>query len=136
MRKQLLKKEDERGSALVEFALVIPIFVFVLYALIAFGMQLATTQRVVNAASEGARAAIGASTPALAQSQATARITDALGSPGSSPSPRYTVSFPGPSCAGCIDVRVTYNYDDHPAVPAGLGINYKKITSTAVVKYQ
>src|SRR5947207_6832460 len=50
----------ENGVEMLEFALVIPIFIFVLYGLIAFGMMLSAKQTITNAASEGARAAVGA----------------------------------------------------------------------------
>jgi Flp pilus assembly protein TadG len=134
MRKQLLKKTgDERGSALLEFAFVIPIFVFVLYALIAFGMQLATTQRVVNAAAEGARAAVGH--PSDAAIQAEDRVKRVLGTAGFGTKYMVDVDL-DVDCTGCIKVTVVYNYDDYPAVPAGMGISYDKIISSAVVKYQ
>ena len=66
---------DESGAALVEFALVVGLFVFILYGLISFGMILATKQRITNAAAEAARAAVGESNDADAISVATARVT-------------------------------------------------------------
>ncbi len=45
---------------LVEFAFVVVLLFFLLYSLIAYGLMLALKQSVTNAASEGARAAIGA----------------------------------------------------------------------------
>src|SRR5580765_3522295 len=62
---------DQSGAALVEFSLVVGLFAFILYGLVSFGMVLATKQKVTAAASDGARAAVGASTLAMAQSQAT-----------------------------------------------------------------
>jgi Flp pilus assembly protein TadG len=69
-----LRRRDQRGAALVEFSLVVALFVFVLYGLIAFGMILATKQRVTNAAAEWARAAVGQPSAAAAVSAATARV--------------------------------------------------------------
>ena len=45
---------------MVEFALVIGLFVLVLYGLIAYGLALDLKQNMTHAATEGARAAIGA----------------------------------------------------------------------------
>ena len=47
------RRGDESGAALVEFALVVGLFVFVLYGLVWFGMMLALKQGVTNAAAEG-----------------------------------------------------------------------------------
>jgi Flp pilus assembly protein TadG len=47
-----------RGQALVEFALVIPIFLAVLAILIYFGFMLYSKMTVINAAREGARAGV------------------------------------------------------------------------------
>src|SRR5438270_9596571 len=58
---EMKRLHGENGVELLEFALVIPIFVFVLYGLIAFGLMLSAKQTVTNAAAEGARAAVGAS---------------------------------------------------------------------------
>jgi Flp pilus assembly protein TadG len=47
-------RQDRRGQALVEFALVIPIFLVVLSALLYFGFMLYSKMTVINAAREGA----------------------------------------------------------------------------------
>ncbi len=54
------RRSDQRGAVLVEFSLVVVLLFFLLYALVAYGLMLALKQSVTNAASEGARAAIGA----------------------------------------------------------------------------
>ena len=126
---------------MVEFALVAVLFVSILYALIYFGMALATKQRVTNAAAEGARSAVGAPDAPTAVSRAEARVLGLLDAPNG----RYTVapvaaSCPAPSSAGaeCITVTVTYNWDTHPVIPAapGLGVlPLGTIVSKAVVQY-
>jgi Flp pilus assembly protein TadG len=126
----------------VEFALVVGLFIFILYGLIAFGMILATKQRVTNGAAEGARAAVGQTTAAGAKTAAIARVTAALGTPGTT----YTI---GPDPGGqprtaacgsnqCITVTITYNLAANPVVPPapGLGlITPSTLSSTAVVQY-
>jgi Flp pilus assembly protein TadG len=47
-----------RGQALVEFALVIPIFLLVLSGILDFGFMLYSRMSVISAAREGARAAV------------------------------------------------------------------------------
>ena len=120
---------------MVEFSLVVGLFVFILYGLIAFGMILATKQRITNAAAEGARAAVGQTNAAAAVSAATARVL-AAGLPAGSFSPTYATATCGSN--PCITVTITYDLAGHPVIPPapGLGlVTPNTITSTAVVQY-
>jgi len=134
LRRRFLRR-DESGAAAVEFALVVGLFVFILYGLIAFGMILATKQRVTNAAAEGARAAVGQTTSAGAISAATARVL-AAGLPTGAYTPTYSTAACGSN--QCITVTITYNLSAHPVVPAapGLGlVTPSTLSSVAVVQY-
>ena len=131
-------RTDEGGTAALELALILPVFVFILYALIAFGVALSTKHSVTGAASEGARAAIGAPDYATAKAQAQSRITTVLGTANG----RYTVTIPSSATAcgthSCIEVTVTWDYAGHPVVPSapGLGVVMPStLTSKAVVQY-
>ncbi len=117
-------RRDESGAALVEFSIVVVLFTFMLYGIIAFGMILATKQRITSAASGGARAAVGAATDSDAQSKAQQQVEQALGAPGS-----YTATYtPAPCDSGlpsgprCITVDITYDYESHPIVPPAPGL--------------
>jgi Flp pilus assembly protein TadG len=52
------KNTDRRGAAMVELALVLPIFFAVVFGIIEFGRAMMVSQIVTNAAREGARMAI------------------------------------------------------------------------------
>jgi len=135
LRRRRLIQQGESGAAAVEFALVVGLFIFILYGLISFGMILATKQRITNAAAEGARAAVGQTSSATAISVATARVA-AAGLPVGSYTPAYTTAACGSN--QCITVTITYNLAANPVVPAapGLGlITPSSISSTAVVQY-
>ena|SRR5579864_6008618 len=129
---------------MLEFALVIPIFIFVLYGLITFGMMLSAKQTMTHAAAEGARAAVGAAPNDAAEIQAAHdRVASAMQSVS-----QYKVDDPGAFqanvdwCSGssgprCITVTITYDYAAHPIVPPapGLGlVTPDKLTSKAVVQ--
>lgn len=126
---------------MVEFALVVGLFVFILYGLISFGMILATKQRVTNAAAEGARAAVGQTNAADAKTAAIARVT-AAGLPTGTYSIGPGAGEPTVAACGsfqCITVTVTYNLAANPVVPPapGLGlVTPNTISSTAVVQYR
>ena len=49
------RKNGEKGQALVEFALLVPIFLLLLFAVVDFGMGFYSWITVTNAAREGAR---------------------------------------------------------------------------------
>src|SRR2546428_13229795 len=50
----------DRGAVLIEFSLVFILFAFICYALVVFGLALNLKSNLTHAASEGARAAVGA----------------------------------------------------------------------------
>jgi Flp pilus assembly protein TadG len=155
------RPRDERGAALLEFALVFPIFVFVLYGLIAYGMALSLKQSITHAAAEGARAALGATVPSSCtttpypygttpqecawDTAAVNQVKGALSWMGSNE--QYVTTTPstaspcpdGNANSECITVAISYDYGDHPLVPnlPGLGlVTPNQITSTAVVEVQ
>jgi len=131
-------RRSERGGAALELALILPVFVFILYALIAFGVAVSTKHNITSAASEAARAAIGASDYNTAKTQAQNRITTQLGAANG----RYTVTIPSSATTcgthSCIEVTITWDYAGHPVVPSapGLGVFMPNtLTSKAVVQY-
>ncbi len=118
-------------------ALVVPVFAFLLYGLITFGVILAQKQQITNAAADGARAAVGQTTAAGAVTAATSRVQQSLGLPGN-----YTPTYNTGSCAGgsgsCITVNIDYDYANHPLVPPapGLGlVTPAHFTAKATVQY-
>ena len=135
------RPRDESGVALVEFALVVALFVSILYGLVYFGMALATKQRVTNAAAEGARSAVGATDAADAQTRAQNRVVSLLGTPNG----RYTVTPVAAACdttaptgPQCVRVTITYDWANYPALPAAPGLNVLPVNtlgSSAVVQY-
>lgn len=122
----------ERGVVLVEFALVVGLFGFLLYGIIAYGMAIALRQSMGQAAGEAVRAAIvsPAVSPAdreLAAETFAAASTNGLGKPGFS-----TVTATVDSCSlfdpsatpppggECIEVVFVYDYSgDGAIVPPG-----------------
>jgi len=134
----------------LEFALVFGLFVFVLYALIAFGMMLSAKNSLTHAAAEGARAAIGVvddpATP-LVDERVTAAQTRAyqslswLGSKiqladVSVPAIAHCASSASPT-AMCVTVNITYPYSTRPLVPPAPGMGLvtpDNLKATAVVE--
>jgi Flp pilus assembly protein TadG len=126
----------ERGAAAVEFALVVPLLLLILFGIVSYGFMLSMRQGMAQAAGEGARAAAVTLVDAEKDDAAVAAIDDALSygvtcAGGSLQRDgetvgTCTVSAPAP-CEGdggadCVTVSLTYAYDEHPIVPALLGL--------------
>lgn len=132
-------RRGDRGAASVEFALVLPILMLLIFGVISFGMMLAFRQAVSQSAAEGARAAAVAM-PGTSDAQ---RIADATAAINDSLSP-YGVTCSGgalirngvsagtcavaikASCSSgsgeCAEVTLDYHYSEHSMLPA-MGFN-------------
>jgi Flp pilus assembly protein TadG len=75
-------RRRSRGQAMVEFALVIPIFLMVLCGMLDFGFILFSRMSAINAAREGARVAAMTSDPTTMVSVAKSRAVSAAQAAG------------------------------------------------------
>ncbi|MHB1487568.1 MAG: TadE family protein [Acidimicrobiales bacterium] len=124
----------EGGAALVEFALVMPLLIALLYGIVSFGVALAVKQSITQAASDAARAAVPfpqnndpteAGPSGAAVGQATNTLGWILGSGGTcgNNSAGITCTTSVATCPNepnqnnCLTVTVTDNYKDHPIIP-------------------
>lgn len=118
---------------MVEFALVVGLFAFILYGLVSFGVILATKQRVTNTAADAARATVGSANLGAAQTAAAARVVTELGAPGTTYTATYAAEPSCPAPAECIKVSIVYNLNPSP----GLGLVVPPTTETkAVVQFK
>ncbi len=112
------REKGEKGQALVEFALLVPIFLILLFAIVDFGMGFYSWITVTNSAREGARLGSVQATEQqiidrvhaasdLINEDTKMTVTVGCG-PSSDPPPTGTCpSQPGES----VVVRVDYDYD-------------------------
>lgn len=134
------KRRRDDGAAAVEFALVVPLLVLLLFGIISYGVMLSFRQSMSQAAAEGARAAAVAFVATNAQSDGYSAVDEALNSfgvtcvsgnllKGGSDVGDCTVTAPG-ACvpaavsAQCVTVTLTYDYRDNPLVPSFPGVGY------------
>jgi Flp pilus assembly protein TadG len=100
---------SERGAELIEFAIVAPILIFILAAIVDFGMLFRTYEAVTNAAREGARVGV---LPGYAPADVQNRVAQYLAASGLNGA--YTVNVvnvPITTGAGTFTARaVTLNY--------------------------
>lgn len=129
----------DRGAAAVEFALIMPILLLLVFGIISYGYMLSFRQAISQAAAEGARAAAVAQVAADRNGNALDAVNEALDSYGVSCSGVAgnlrrndenvgTCSIVVAACANdataqCATVSLDYAYDDHPLLPVpGVGL--------------
>lgn len=136
---------DERGAAVVEFAIASVVLLMLLFGIISYGYALSFKQGLTQAAAEGARAAAVVS---LNDAPATAleAVKPALKAfdkecTSAGMSCTFSTTPTDTGCAvgtNCIRVQVSYDYKNYPLIPKfpGLGLvlpDTLKSTSTAQV---
>lgn len=119
-------RRDERGAAALELALVLPVFMLIIYGALSFGLAMSDQSSLTQAAAEGARAAVGAANgtyTTVATSAAQARVTATV---GTSNGQYATVTSTMVTCGtgNCVKVAISFPYAAHPVIPnaPGLGL--------------
>jgi Flp pilus assembly protein TadG len=132
-RPRPLRGQD--GASMVEFAIVLPLLLLLIYGIISFGAQFLVLQTIKQAASDGARAAIAGTTPPSEVALATAQVSADLSYLSTPPVPVVNTAAPcpnaPPSSGGCISVSVTYG--GTPIIPAFPGIPTLPDSATTTV---
>ncbi len=128
---------SRRGTAALEFAIVSPILILMLIAMMLFGLYLTLLHEVQELASSGARASVAGVTPAernaLAQSFISTFVANSgLIIPADLTVQTATIGTPPTS----YQVSVTYNLKDTPIPYLGSLINLQDniIQRTAIVQ--
>lgn len=128
---------DQRGAAVVEFAIASLLFLGILYGIVTFGVIFMTKNTITHAAEAGARAAIAGGDSLDQEQKAQNRACQVLsglpssiqgdvelGTGGACTVPiTATGTFDIQGCANdptvdCITVTVEYPYSAHPVLPA------------------
>jgi Flp pilus assembly protein TadG len=101
------RKNGERGQALVEFTLLVPIFLLLLFAIIDFGMGFYSWISVTNGAREGARLGAVLAT----QTEIEDRVYQTVNLPNEATKMTVTVTNAQGQPGESVVVEVDYDYD-------------------------
>lgn len=104
---RIRRKNGEKGQALAEFALLIPIFLILLFAIVDFGMGFHSWITVTNSAREGAR--LGAVSATTEKIEERVRLTANL--PKQDINMNVTVTNAQGQPGDSVVVQVDYDYD-------------------------
>jgi Flp pilus assembly protein TadG len=132
------------GISSVEFAIILPVLLLLVFGMIQFGLGFWLTQIITNGAREGARYGVVVSDPPISDSDVTARVTSYLNSSGVDAS-RATIAVAytdGGSpvgyaaCASGCEVDVQVSMPAINLVPALFPLFPATLTAQAVMRHE
>lgn len=138
--KRVLNIRGQRGAAAIEFAIVLPVLVLLLFGTIEFGLLLYNQQVITNAGREGARAGIVAQSPRRTPQEIAGVVTNYCGGnlitfgDDAAAGPNVTVTSTGTTFGDDLTVLVTYNYDF--LVLSNLGFGQQVLRTQTVMKME
>jgi len=111
-----MRLQDEKGAAMVEFSIILPLLAVLLFGVVEFSLLLYNKQVITNASREGARAGIVAQAPRLTVAEIQQVVNDYAGSHlisfGTASAPVTTIDNSGGTAFGDdLTVTVSYKYD-------------------------
>lgn len=131
-----MRRRDDAGAAAVEFAIVAPLLLLLLFGILGYGYVLSFRQALHQGAAEAARAAVVEYDENLQGQDPEIAIDDALSSYGvtcASAGMTCEISEPA-ACASsasgaeCVTVTVRYDLGGHPLLPLpGLGLAFPDV---------
>src|SRR6476619_529806 len=86
IQKRRTTRLNERGASAIEFAIILPVLMLILFGTIEFGMIMFAREILTNASREGARAGIVQQTPKPTIGQIQGVVTNYLSGTGINPS--------------------------------------------------
>jgi len=110
MKVQRLRPKEEKGATLVEFALLVPLFVVLLFGLVEFGLAMYSKGIMTNASREGARFGVVYATPRKTDAEIIAKVQEYLVNAGLMDSVDINVTGAQGSSGTPLSVSLTYPY--------------------------
>ncbi|MCG6204250.1 pilus assembly protein [Rhodopseudomonas sp. HC1] len=102
--------QDDRGATAVEFAMILPVFLTIVFGIVTFGSYLAIVHGVQQLAAEAARKSVAGLTDAERSQLATGYVTSSVGSyPLLEPAKIDVVAGPSPAPANAYIVTIKYD---------------------------
>lgn len=126
-------RDRRRGTAAVEFALVAPLFVLLVFGMIEYGRMVMVQQLLVNAAREGARVGV---LDGSTQTSVTTAVNNYL-SPAGITTATVTVVPSTPSSAAATDpvtVTVSVPFNNVSWLPSPMYLGGKTLSFSAVMR--
>ncbi len=114
-----MRWKSRAGSEIIEFALVLPLLMILIFGIIDFSIELYNKAVITNASREGARAGIVFQSPARSATELQTDVTTVVNDYCKT----YLITFGGPS-SPVVDVSVTLDADGHQQLTATVRYSY------------
>lgn len=102
---------SQRGASVVEFALLAPLFVAALFAIVEFGIIVYTRGMLTHASREGARYGVVYTIPKRSAGEITTVVTTYLNTSGLTNAATVNVTGAGGASESDLTVTVSYTYN-------------------------
>jgi len=117
-----MKHRNERGAAAVEFAILLPVLMLILFGTIEFGLIMYFREVITNASREGARSGIVQNTVKPTAGEIQTVVTNFLTGTGLDPNAvTINIAGAGLTAPNTLTVTVTYPYNFFVSGLLGLG---------------
>jgi Flp pilus assembly protein TadG len=110
MKAQELRSRKQEGASLVEFSVLAPLFVVLMFGLVEFGLSLYSKGVLTNASREGARFGVVYTTPRKTTTEIRSRVQEYLTKSGFTGTPTINVTGAGGTSGSSLTVSVAYPY--------------------------
>jgi Flp pilus assembly protein TadG len=110
MKAQALRHKKQEGASLVEFSVIAPLFVVLLFGLVEFGMSIYDKELLTNASREGARFGVIYCTPRKTSTQIQSQVQTYLTNAGFTDTATINVTGAGGNSGDSLTVSVLYPY--------------------------
>ena len=110
MKAQRLRSKNQEGAGLVEFAILAPILVILLFGLLEFGLSLYNKEVLTSASREGARFGVVYSSPRKTTTEIQNKVQEYLTKSGFSDTATINVTGSGGASGSPLTVSVSYPY--------------------------
>ncbi|MEW6659124.1 MAG: TadE/TadG family type IV pilus assembly protein [Thermodesulfobacteriota bacterium] len=104
------KDQSQRGASAVEFAIMAPLFIAVLFAIVEFGLILYTQSMLTHASREGARFGVVYCTPRRTTTEIQQVVQNFLNQCGLTSTANVAVTGAGGGSGSNLDVAINYTY--------------------------
>jgi Flp pilus assembly protein TadG len=131
-----MKRRDQRGASVVEFAIILPLIVWLIFGIMEIGFVLYDKTMITQASREGARAGVVFRVPAVADEEIIQVANDFLGTSlitfGEPQTATVTVTRNGLSAGDRLKVTVSYTYTALVFSIASMGKKFNMVAETTM----
>jgi Flp pilus assembly protein TadG len=131
-----MKRKDQRGASVVEFAIILPLIVWLIFGIMEIGFVLYDKTMITQASREGARAGVVFRVPAVADEEIIQVANDFLGTSlitfGEPQTATVTVTRNGLSAGDRLKVTVSYTYTALVFSIASMGKKFNMVAETTM----